>query len=52
MTPFEAVYGRPPPTIIDYIEGASRVAAVEDVLTKKLASWSSCVLTWQRLNKG
>ncbi|CAM8981122.1 unnamed protein product [Rhodiola kirilowii] len=35
MTPFEAVYGRPPPTIIDYIAGASRVAAVEDVLTKR-----------------
>ncbi|XP_062094224.1 uncharacterized protein LOC133800283 [Humulus lupulus] len=35
MTPFQAVYGRPPPTIPSYIWGATSIQAVEnDLLTR------------------
>ncbi|XP_062114580.1 uncharacterized protein LOC133825685 [Humulus lupulus] len=35
MTPFQAVYGRPPPTIPSYIRGATSIQAVEnDLLTR------------------
>lgn len=34
MTPFRAVYGRPPPTIPTYVRGQSKIEAVEgDLLT-------------------
>ena len=29
MTPFEAVYGRPPPYLISYVPGTTKVVAVE-----------------------
>ncbi|GKA51566.1 ty3-gypsy retrotransposon protein, partial [Tanacetum coccineum] len=32
MTPFEAVYGRPLPTLKDYIAGTSKIDAVDDLL--------------------
>uniref|UniRef100_A0A2N9GGR4 Chromo domain-containing protein n=1 Tax=Fagus sylvatica TaxID=28930 RepID=A0A2N9GGR4_FAGSY len=32
MTPFEALYGYEPPTILDYIPGTTKVAAVDDYL--------------------
>nr|GEW68214.1 hypothetical protein [Tanacetum cinerariifolium] len=32
MTPFEAVYGRSPPSLLDYVLGYSSVASVEDLL--------------------
>lgn len=32
MTPYEAIFGRPPPTLLDYITGTSRIAVVEEVL--------------------
>ncbi|CAM8957386.1 unnamed protein product [Rhodiola kirilowii] len=35
LTPFEAVYGRPPPKIVNYIPGASKVTEVDDLLTKR-----------------
>ena len=43
-TPFELVYGRTPPSILSYIEGASRLEAIDqelrsrDELLKKLKS--------------
>lgn len=35
MSPFEAVYGRPPPTLLDYTVGTSKVAAVKNLLTER-----------------
>jgi len=32
MTPFEAMYGRPPPSVLTYASGIARVADVEDEL--------------------
>ena len=32
MSPFEALYGRPPPSIPTYIRGSSPIQAVEDTL--------------------
>lgn len=32
MTPFEAIFGRPPPLLLDYTVGSSPVASVEDTL--------------------
>lgn len=32
MTPFEAVYGIPPPSLLSYVPGTSRVQAVEEYL--------------------
>ncbi|GJV32947.1 ty3-gypsy retrotransposon protein [Tanacetum coccineum] len=32
MTPFEAVYGRPPPSLKDYVAGTSKLDAVDDLL--------------------
>ncbi|GJZ63641.1 transposon ty3-G gag-pol polyprotein [Tanacetum coccineum] len=32
MTPFEAVYGRPPPRLLTYVPGTSKVQAVEEFL--------------------
>jgi hypothetical protein len=31
-TPFQIVYGREPPTLLSYVPGSSRVAAVEQLL--------------------
>ncbi|VFQ69620.1 unnamed protein product [Cuscuta campestris] len=36
-TPFQAVYGRPPPELVPYRVGTSQVAAVEDVLAEREA---------------
>lgn len=33
MTPYEAVYGRMPPSLLDYLTGTSPVAQVDDLLT-------------------
>lgn len=35
MSPFQAVYGRPPPSILDYTTGTSKVDMMEDLLTKR-----------------
>ena len=32
MTPFEAVYGIPPPSILTYVPGTSRIQAVDEYL--------------------
>ncbi|GKC13633.1 hypothetical protein Tco_1010415 [Tanacetum coccineum] len=32
MTPFEVVYGRPPPRVLTYVPGTSKVQAVEEFL--------------------
>jgi hypothetical protein len=32
MTPFEVVYGVPPPRLLNYIPGTTRVEAMEEVL--------------------
>ncbi len=32
MTPFEALYGYEPPTILDYIPGTTKVVAVDEYL--------------------
>lgn len=32
MTPFEVVYGIPPPSILNYVRGTSRVQAVDEYL--------------------
>ncbi|CAM8932812.1 unnamed protein product [Rhodiola kirilowii] len=34
-SPFEAVYGRKPPSLLDYIPGTSKVSAVDEVLTSR-----------------
>lgn len=33
MTPFEALYGRPPPNIRSYVPGSTAVATLDDTLT-------------------
>ncbi|CAM8925994.1 unnamed protein product [Rhodiola kirilowii] len=40
MSPFEAVYGRPPPTVLDYVPGSATVAGVDEHLAhhKRLLS--------------
>ncbi|CAM8880380.1 unnamed protein product [Rhodiola kirilowii] len=35
MTPFEVVYGRQPPTIVDYIAGTSKLATVDNLLQNR-----------------
>jgi hypothetical protein len=35
MTPFEAIYGVPPPWLLSYVPGTTRVAAVEEVLRNR-----------------
>ncbi|CAM8888539.1 unnamed protein product [Rhodiola kirilowii] len=35
MTLFEAVYGRPPPTVLDYSPSTTKVAAVDSLLTSR-----------------
>lgn len=37
MTPYEAVYGRAPPSLLDYLTGASSVAQIDDLLTDRTA---------------
>ena len=32
LTPFEALYGYPPPKLVDYVPGTTRVAAVDLLL--------------------
>lgn len=32
MPPYEAVFGRPPPSLLDYLVGTSSIAAVDDLL--------------------
>jgi hypothetical protein len=33
MTPFEAVYGQNPPSVLSYLPGVSKVQAVDQMLT-------------------
>ncbi|GJX52056.1 reverse transcriptase domain-containing protein [Tanacetum coccineum] len=35
MTPFEALYGRPPPSILPYTAGSSPIATLDEALRKK-----------------
>lgn len=35
MTPFEAVFGRAPPSLQDYLAGTSSVAAVDEILSER-----------------
>lgn len=35
MTPFQAVYGRPPPTILSHNEGTSKMEAIDNSLSKR-----------------
>ncbi|GKB97903.1 transposon ty3-G gag-pol polyprotein [Tanacetum coccineum] len=35
MTPFEVVYGRPPPRVLTYVPGTSKVQAVEEFLLNR-----------------
>lgn len=37
MSPFEALYGRPPPSILSYTRGSSKVAKVVELLTQRSA---------------
>ena len=37
MTPFEAVYGQKPPSVLSYLPGASKVQAVDLTLTAQEA---------------
>jgi hypothetical protein len=32
LTPFEVVYGRPPPTLLSYVRGTTRVESVDKIL--------------------
>ena len=35
MTPFEALYGRPPPSILPYVKGSSRVNEVDHLMKER-----------------
>lgn len=35
MTPYEAVYGVPPPRLLSYVPGTTRVEAVDEVLKSR-----------------
>jgi hypothetical protein len=35
MTPFEALYGRPPPKLVDYIPGESKIASLDEALQQR-----------------
>lgn len=35
LTPFEAVFGRSPPLLTDYLAGGSTVASVDELLTER-----------------
>jgi len=35
MTPYEAVYGVPPPRLLNYVPGTTRVEAVDEVLRNR-----------------
>jgi len=35
MTPYEAVYGVPPPRLLSYVPGTTRVEAVDEVLRNR-----------------
>ncbi|CAM8999395.1 unnamed protein product [Rhodiola kirilowii] len=35
MSPFEALYGRPPPSIINYVAGTSKVALLDEILISR-----------------
>lgn len=48
LTPFEITYGKPPPTIMDYIHGATKNEAVHTVLVERQALHSKLQ---QRLRK-
>jgi hypothetical protein len=37
MTPFEAVYGQNPPSVLSYLSGTSKVQAVDQTLTVREA---------------
>jgi len=37
MTPFEAIYGQKPPSVLSYLQGASKVQAVDLTLTNREA---------------
>jgi hypothetical protein len=37
MTPFEAVYGQKPPSVLSYLPGVSKVQSVEQTLTVRKA---------------
>jgi hypothetical protein len=37
MTPFEAVYGQKPPSVLSYFPGVSKVHAVDQTLTVREA---------------
>jgi hypothetical protein len=37
MTPFEAIYGQKPPSVLSYLPGASKVQAVELTITAREA---------------
>ena len=39
MTPFEAVYGRPPPSLLDYVAGTSKIDAIDGILQ----SWTELI---------
>lgn len=40
MTPFEATYGKPPPSFTTYILGSSPVEAVDHMLTTGQELWA------------
>ncbi|CAM8903380.1 unnamed protein product [Rhodiola kirilowii] len=35
MTPFEAVYGRPPPSVLKYIQGSGNLETVDNWLARR-----------------
>lgn len=35
MTPFEALYGRPPPTHTAYVPGSSKIASLHETLSQR-----------------
>lgn len=48
MSPFEAVFGRAPPSLVDYLGGTSTVAAVDELLTDRTVIISTLKENLQR----
>jgi hypothetical protein len=48
MTPFEALYGRPPPNTHSYVEGSTAVATLDESLTQRHQMLAVIILNLQK----
>ena len=47
-TPFQVVYGRPPPDLLPYVPGEARTEAVDTMLSNRVSSWTRFTLAFSR----